>query len=233
MKRLGVWSICWLLIGLAGCTNQPETATLMLFDDQEPGAEPYPTRMMLTRAYLRLDEGLEAGGFVLLDRAAGEVLSVSTRDRNVLVIEPTALAMEPPAVFAHRAERSDESFPAVDGKDVRHYRLFTNDTACGDVYAAADLLPDAVAALRQYHEVLAGEQSITEARMPAELRSVCDQADLIFAPGRFLAHGFPVRRIERNGRRRQLVRFEQVPVEPDWFAIPADYKRYRLGDTRP
>jgi hypothetical protein len=235
MKSTGIVGVLCVIFSVAGCTSEPEpqVATLMLFDEQQPGTERYQSRMMLTRDHLRLDEGPEAGGFVLLERKAGRVLSVSTRDRSVLVIEPAALAVEPPAVFAHRVERSEESFPAVDGKEVRHYRLFTNDTACCEVYAAAELLPDAVAALRQYYEVLAGEQSATEARMPAELRSVCDQADLIFAPGRFLAHGFPVRRVEHNGRQRQLVSFEQVPAQADWFAIPADYERFRLSEARP
>ena len=106
----------------------------------------------------------------------------------------------------------------VDGKTVTHYRLITNGEHCFDVYAAAGLLPQSVAALREYHEVLAGEQAAMQATVPAGMQSACELADYVFLPARYLAHGFPVRQVSRAGVTRQLMDFKTaVPVEPKLF----------------
>lgn len=216
---------------LSACTTASDQATVLWFSEEEPGGSPYEIRMVVSERYLRIDDGPEGGGYVLVDRGENTVFSVNPLDQRVLVVKPLPLAIAAPAGFEHRAEKINERLPSIDGKTVVRYRLFANGKPCAEVFSANGLLPDAVKALRQYHQILAGEQSITESNMPTEMRSACDQADFIFAPGRFLDHGFPVRHIDRHGKRRQLVRFERdVAVQAEWFIVPANYQRYSIAD---
>jgi hypothetical protein len=232
MKRVTL--ISFLLPALAACQTQPPSAMLLRFSEQDAGGQPYETRMLLDRAFLRIDEGQGADGFLLLDRATRTLYSVSHGDRTVLVIRPLPVASAAPAEFENRVVREEAGLPAVAGKTVSHYRLFTNDRLCAEVFSADGLLPDAVAALREYHQVLAGEQAQAESRRPAEQQSVCDLADFVFTPARYLDHGFPVRFVTHSGHLRQLIDYTvQYPSGADWRILPPDYRRYSIADMAP
>jgi hypothetical protein len=222
-----------------GCaTLTPPADTLLHFTEQDRGGTPYATRMLVSKDYLRIDdvrpeEGGDAG-FVLLDRKARTIYSVSPGDKTILVIKPLPITLQRPAVFALSVERDKEALPHVDGKSVVHYRLLTGQEACMEVYAAAGLLPHVVTALREYHEILAGEQAQTEMHILKVERSLCDLADLVFAPARYLDHGFPVRQVSHNGHARQLVDYKiNAVLEEGWFSLPQDYRRYSIGDMVP
>ena len=88
-------------------------------------------------------------------------------------------------------------------------------------------------ALREYHETLAGEQAAMQTNMPIGMQSVCDLADQVFVPARYLAHGFPVRQVNRAGVTRQLVSYKRdVPVEKGIFDLPKDYKQITPSELR-
>jgi hypothetical protein len=90
-----------------------------------------------------------------------------------------------------------------------------------------------VAALREYHETLAGEQAAMQANMPAGMQSVCDLADQVFVPARYLEQGFPVRQVNRAGVTRQLAGYKyDVPVEKGIFDVPKDYKQMSPAELR-
>ncbi len=221
------------VIALSACaTHTPvaaQTATIMMFTEQEQGGAPYRTRMIVTPRYLRIDNGDDGGGFVLLDRSMHTVYSVSPMDKTVLVIKPRKITLGRPADFRQRVVKDKQKFPSVDGRRIVHYTLFTNNARCFDVYAAAGMLPDAVAALRDYHRVLAGEQAVTESKTPASFRSDCDLANYVFLPTHYLDFGFPVRQIDSAGTTRQLVDYKiAAPVTPVLFDLPADYRRYSI-----
>jgi hypothetical protein len=222
MRRL-----LWLLpaLWLAACTR-PQTASVFLsFTETEPGGQPYPVRMLITDQYLRIEDGDARSGFVLFDRAARAIYSVSHEARSTLVVRARPVTLRPPEKFVQSELREAETPPAIDGRTVVHYRLQTNGETCFEVYAADGLLPQAVAALREYHEALAGEQARMQANVPAAFQSACDMTDFVFQPTRYLAHGFPVRQVNHAGVIRQLVDFKTgVPVEPRLFELPKEYK---------
>ena len=219
-------------------TLTPPADTLLNFTEQDRGATPYATRMLVSQDYLRIDdvrpEEGENAGFVLLDRKARTVYSVSPGDKTILVIKPLPITLQRPEDFALSVERDKESLPPIDGKPVMHYRLSSGNKACMEVYAATGLLPHVVTALREYHEILAGEQAQTEMHILKVERSPCDLADLVFAPARYLDHGFPVRQVSHNGHARQLVDYKiDAVLEDGWYTLPQDYRRYSIGDMAP
>ena len=232
MKHTGV--IILLLLALGACQTRPPSALLLRFSEQDAGGQPYETRMLLDHAYLRIDDGPNANGYILLDRAAHMLYSVSHADRSVLVIKPLPVTLAEPAEFDNRVVRDDAGYPAIAGRAVSRFYLLTNQQVCGEVYAAAGLLPDAVAALREYHVILAGEQAQGEAQRPAEQQSACDLADFVFTPARYLGHGFPVRHVTGNGHVRQLTDYTaQHFPNADWHTLPPDYRHYSIADMAP
>jgi hypothetical protein len=224
----------WIpLMLLSACNESPAPSVFLSFTETEPGGEPYPVRMLITEKYLRIEDGDGKGGFILFDRAARTAYSVNHEARTTLVLKARPVEMARPAKFENQAERDSATYPAVEGRTVTHFRLMTNGEHCFDVYAADGLLPQAVKALREYHEALAGEQATMQAQVPAAFQSACDIADYVFLPTRHLDHGFPVRQINRAGLLRQLADFKTgVPVPPKFLEIPPDYKQLTPADVR-
>jgi len=217
---------------LAACTDKPSPTIFLSFTESSPDGE-YPVRMLVSEKFLRIEDGDTQDGFIVFDRAARTIYSVSHAGKSTLVLHARPVTLSAPKQFEHKVERENETLPPVDGKTVTHYRLLTNRERCFDVYAADGLLPEAVAALREYHETLAGEQAAMQSNMPIGMQSSCDLADQVFLPARYLAHGFPVRQVNRAGVTRQLVSYKRdVPVEKGIFDLPKDYKQITPAELR-
>jgi hypothetical protein len=129
--------------------------------------------------------------------------------------------------------RDNAAFPAVGAHKVSHYELLTNGQRCYDLYAAAELMPAAVLALRQYREVLAGQQAKTLSLAPSGTLPVCDMANNIFLPARHLEHGFPVRLTDMTGKTVELVDYNaEFSATAAMLRLPADYKRLTIEELR-
>ena len=217
---------------LSACTDKPSPTIFLSFTESSSEGE-YPVRMLVNDQYLRIEDGESPDGFILFDRATRTIYSVSHAGKTTLVLHVQPVTLAVPKLFDNIAKADTESLPSVDGKKVLHYRLFTNGERCFDVYAAEGLLPEAVVALREYHETLAGEQAAMQTNMPASMQSACDLADQIFLPARYLAQGFPVRQVNFGGVVRQLVSYKRdVPVQSGIFDVPKDYKQITPATLR-
>jgi hypothetical protein len=218
---------------LAACSRGPApTALVLSFIESGPDGE-RPVRMRVADDYLRIDDGDAGNGFILLDRRAGTVYSVSHGDRTVLVLRAGPVTLTPPQRFENTVERVTEVLPAVAGRPVTHFRLLTNGERCFDVYAAEGLLPEAVAALREYHQALAASQAEGQARVPTAFQSPCDLSEFVFLPARHLEFGFPVRQENRHGVTRQLVDYRTgMPIRETLFEVPKDYRQITPSQIR-
>lgn len=70
MKKLAflmMLSVVMLSV-LTSCANKEQGDTLVLFMEQESGVEPYQTRMIVNKNFVRVDDGDGAKSFVLYDR---------------------------------------------------------------------------------------------------------------------------------------------------------------------
>ena len=174
------------------------------------------------------DDGADSGDFVLLDRSARTIYSLSHEDRSILVLPARRVEQKEPAAHRHRTETVPiEDSPRIEGKQVTYYRFYTNDTLCVEVAASAALLPEAVAALSEFHSVLAGEHAAVAVRTPEDLKSACDLTDNVFRPHRHLEPGFPVTLRFPNGRERSLNRYSVREVDDSLFVLPTDYRELR------
>jgi hypothetical protein len=222
-----------LLPVTAGADNG--VATVLSFSERDPLVEnPYQTRMLVTTDYLRMDDGGADDDFVLLDRRSRTIYSVSHEDQRVVVVKSREVKSKAPETFVHRTEEGDAGrVPDIDGKRVHLYRFYTNDTMCFEVYAVPGFLDDAVAALKQFAEVLAGQHALTRESMPAELQTACDLANTIYKPTRYLSRGFPIRQRDDIGRVRTLLDVKKnIKIQPQLFEIPVKYEKFYPGESR-
>ena len=207
--------------------------TALFFVEREQGGEPFQTRILVTAKYLRIDEGNDTGDYILFDRSRPTIYDVNYADKTVLVITPLKVDLVPPKVFKHEVHVDKDSYPSISGKKVIRYQLLTNQTRCYDVFAAEGLLPQALQALREYHQALAGEQAATMKNTPREMQSACDLANHIFLPARHLGQGFPVRQEDMAGNLRQLINYdEHYRSDQTLFQLPENFTRYRAQEMR-
>lgn len=223
----------FLLTALVACSEPTTPAAVLYFVEHEPGVEPYRTRMIITAGFVRMDGGADSEDFLLFDRADGTIYSVSSGDKQILVIRPRPVEIKPPAKFEHRVVIDKATFPSVGEYRVIHYELLTNDERCYDLYAAKDLLPAAVVALREYRLMLAGQQAVTLSLAPPEIQSACDLANNVLLPVRHLEYGFPVRLVDMTGKMIELVDYKtDFRATAAVLRLPADYRRVTLEDLR-
>lgn len=226
MKRLFLLTLALLLTLTAAAAG----AQMIELDyrDQDADTQVYRTRVLVTPAFMRLDYGNNRDDFVLLDRKKARVYNVTHQDRQILEISggKFALTRPDPWVLRHEVEA------APLGKRTRKIKLYVNDVLCSEVTAQPGLLPDAVAALKQYRLVLSQVQAGVSASQRAEQREYCALAQHVFETSRELDYGLPLAENYQDGRRRELSNYVLRPVEAKLFELPADYRRINIHTLR-
>ena len=190
--------------------------TQLMFQDQDLQDEaPYMTRILLSRDYMRLDDGDDHGDFALFDRKDGAIYSVSHDEQRTLLITLQPVLVAPPKPLRHDVEELDtKGVPDIGGEKVSRYYLFTNGSRCTEIYAVKGYYDDAVKAMAAFSKTLAGQHARAIEFMPDEVGSDCDLANNVFVPDRHLSMGFPVRQKDFTGRSRQLVSVKEKATRP-------------------
>ncbi len=216
-------------------TQNYEKAIVLNYVEQEPGIEPYITRLIVTKDHARFDDGEGSVDYVLFERATKTIYSVSASTQRVLVIPPREVDIEPP--FALEAAAVDlgvmEEAPTVDGRKPRHYQLMVNGELCYDVVVIDGLMVDALVATREYRQALAGDSASTFNTIPADLHDPCTMAMNTFAPNRHLMHGIPIQEWSVDGYSRSLLDFDaDYLAAKSLFEIPFEYPQISIEQLR-
>ena len=205
------------------------------FAETLPGAERTPLRMLVTPRYLRIDsEGEDDSGFILYDRKARVIYSVSESAQTIIVIPYTESAVAPVSPF--ELEERQVTAPASPGSD-RGNSLQVDFLADGDLcfsaVVVAGLMPEAQAAEREYLDTLGSEQRLQADKLPEAMRDPCDLSRNAYAPARHLAQGYPVQLWDSSGYRRSLLGFDAAwPADAALFTLPEGYDRFEMGALR-
>lgn len=231
------WFIAALaVLSISGLADAAEVnSTMLLYRRADPGGQPYTSRVLVTANYMRMDNGRDDGDFILFDRQARVIHSVVHSERTVLDIAARKITVQPPMKLHLGAERvASRDMPAVAGRAPVHYRLTVNGKLCYDVVAVPGLLDDAVAARREYRQVLAGEQARTVNSTPADIQDPCDLATNTFAPTRQLSYGLPIQESDAAGFQQSLIDFNPAyPVDERLFTLPDGYIHYTTDHLPP
>ena len=71
---------------LFSCSQKEQSDILILFMEQEEGVEPFQTRMIVNKNFLRIDDGKSSNSFVLYDRVKKIVYSTSPDEQRIMAI---------------------------------------------------------------------------------------------------------------------------------------------------
>ncbi len=230
---------------LAGCNQQKdatepqrlmsESGTTMLnFIEHERGVDPYSTRLIVTKEFLRFDDGEGSVDFVLLDRNKDVIYSVNSSEGTVMAIHQKDIEIQPPFELELTHEQiTMQEAPDIEGIQPQHYQFSANGDNCYQVIAVQGLMPDVVTALQEFTDLLASDSKVTFNSLPADLQKPCDISMNTFAASRHLALGFPIQEWSENGAGRALVDY-QLNYQPDdsLFELPADYHQFTVQEFR-
>ncbi len=223
-----------LLVAGCGSAEAPASATttvsLLLYQEQEAGIEPYPVRIMVTPDFVRFDDGYAGSDFMLMQRATRTIYNVSHEERRILVITSPAVAAGVTHDLAlEQLRETDASAPLIAGKQPLHIRFLANAEECYHAVVVPGLLPEAAAGLAEFAVLLGERQRSDLQSVPADMQTPCFLARYAYAPERHLLAGLPVQEWDTDGYRRSLVNFSAAEAVPrELFELPPDYERMPL-----
>lgn len=215
----------------AGAGHATVKATELMFSEKVKDEKPYRSRFLITPDFMRSDYGAGSRDFVLLDRHAHTVYSVSHEDHTVLVIRHRdKMGKIPASLHLGEEHERDEKAPTIDGKTPVHFTFTADGSTCYNAVVVPGLLPDAVAAMREFQQVMAGQHAADMQKTPKSMRTPCYLARYIYASDRHLRHGMPIQEWDPKGYRRMLVDYKrQVTVDAGLFKLPEGFKRYSVN----
>ncbi len=181
--------------------------------DQDPGAAPYLTRILVTPDFMRMDSGEDAGDFVLLDRKQRTVVNVTHDNRLAMVFVSAALPAKP-----KNWNLRLDSVKAAPG--TRRFRLTLDGVVCSEGIAALKAAPDVARAMAEFKAVLAATQYRVWQETPADMQRSCDLANQVWESGTTLTLGLPLEEREFTGRTRRYESDTREPLRPDLFRVP-------------
>ncbi len=224
---------------LSSCAKKEPNDTLVLFMEQETGVEPFQTRMIITKNFLRIDDGKTSNSFVLFDRNKKVVYSTIPDDKRIMAVHEKKLkkgqVFEPPFPLKHSVKEMPEmkDAPEIAGESAKHYQLITNDKACYDVVAIKGLMPNVVEALTEFYKHMATDSMLTFNNMPADLHEACDMTLTTFNPTRQFEFGFPIQEMGQRNYSRSLVDYDvNFKADPSLFVLPKGYQNYTVTELR-
>ena len=236
MKRI----VFLLMISfLFSCAKKEQVDTLVLFMEQEEGVEPYQTRMIVTKNFIRIDDGKGTNSFVLYDRNKNIVYSTNPDEQTIMAVHEKKLktdqVFEPPFKLNYSVNEMPEmkDAPTIDGETAKHYQLITNDKVCYDVIAIKGLMPNVVLALTEFHKHMATDSYVTFNNLPADMHDACEMTATTFKPARQFEFGFPIQEWGKRNYSRSLVDYNtRYNAEPKLFVLPEGYKYYTVTELR-
>lgn len=222
-----------LVLGLALVLSLPVLAAeaqRLLYRDEEPGIDPYVTRILVTPGHLRMDYGEDKDDFLLYDRAADVAYNVVHSASNIVVIKSKPVVARDDSSMKLEQREQPTDAPDIEGRKVRHWVLTVNGNTCTDLLAVEGLAPDAVDALKGLNLILAAQRADSMKGMPADLHNECDATTYVHAPTRHLDFGLPVGTRNFDGRARTLMDIRVLKdVEEVLFTLPEGYQRFEMG----
>jgi hypothetical protein len=216
--------------------DQKNMGTLLIFSEREAGSESFTTRIFVNAKYMRMSGSLSPADFVLFDRAERTIYNVVRDEKSILVIRDRPHNVKPPIEIKYEEKSQPSSaIPKINGRQATHYRFFANGKRCYDsVVIGEDFMPDVLAALREFRQVLANEHASSVNNVPREMMDACDMAVNVFHATKHMDHGLPIREWNTKGYQRFLKDYrENISAPASSFELPKDYEQFSMSDAPP
>ena len=232
MNRYLIIPIFTLLVTflMSACTTDSAPVAneemMMVFQETEPGTEPFFTRMLVSKSHMRLNEGDDSSDYTLLDRDNQLIYTVTHGQKRIMQISPRETENKIEQELVMDAKKlKDSDIPEIEGQQPMHYQLKVNDKVCSDVYVIKDFSPLAESALREFSRILSSIHLANMHNTPVEMLDDCFLAHDVKASARHLQFGFPILQRNENGSSRLLVDYDRnyKPTE-NIFKLPDSYR---------
>jgi hypothetical protein len=225
---------CALLAGVTTevSTAAETTATVVWFQQQEAGIDPYRVRYIVTPDYMRSDDGLDDGDFLLFDRHRRRIYSVARGNRSVLEIDGAGAVPEKPhtlqfSINQHVADKA----PPIGGQSPLEVELVAGGEVCHTALVVAGFLEPVRLALQEFNQALAVQQRRTLAHTPVDRQTPCFLSRYLYATDFHLSRGMLLADWNSAGERRELSSYENnVTVDDRLFVVPPDYRVITAAD---
>lgn len=227
MKQLTFVFVALIAFGCGKEKPSANKAPLILhFMEEEKGIDPYPVRMIVTRNFLRMDEGNANDDFLLLDRHNGVVYSITHETESYYQFNSAGSATVSATKPALNKLTNDVSdMPLFQGIKPIYTTYSADEETCLEVVSVPGLHPQAVAAMREYLNIMSRQHARTLHRTPESLQQKCMLVNFVFEPTQHLEQGFPLRQWDFRGYSRNLVNFETQAIDPGLFKLPENYQK--------
>jgi len=211
-----------LLLVIYTVVNAGEKGTVLWYVEQEVGIEPYKVRYIVSRDFMRSDEGSDEGGFVLFDRAEQQIYSVVPENRTIFHVDGRGeLPQVTPQISIEIKRSADEKAPRVAGEVPVTLELVANQELCYSAIIVPGHLQQARAAFREFAQALSIQQSRTLAATPQEYQTPCFLSRYLYATDFHLQQGIPLVDWSPEGHRRELLDYETgVELDEGLFELP-------------
>ena len=214
-----------LVVSAAAAAGAGEQGVVLWYAEQEAGIEAYKVRYIVSRDFLRSDEGNDEGEFVLLDRAERQIYSVVPQNRTILHIDGKGqLAQVPPGLAIEVKRSADEKAPKVAGVAPVTLELVASNELCYSAVVVPGHLEQARAAFQEFAQALSVQQSRTLAATPQEYQTPCFLSRYLYATDFHLRQGIPLVDWSPQGQRRELLNYQTgVDLDGQLFELPEGF----------
>ena len=207
-------------------TNNDLVMTEIIFEEVEPGLEPFKSRLLLSKKMLRLDDDDDQGDYILYDREAHEIHSFNHEDKSHLMMKPL-----PVEVLDFEIDFKVESKPLTDAPKVNavvpvQHQFFADKKLCKKSLNVKGLLPDLTQVLIDYEQVIVEQSKQTLWQIPADVRSSCYMSNNYLYASDYLKVGFPLFVTDDLGRQKKLLSFRQIKKDRSIMQQPVGYNLY-------
>jgi len=223
------WMMLFGCLSFLACSTVPQQQALppsdnkgmvLLLSEIPEGGKETPVRMLINAAFLRIDHGPESHHYTLFDRQQKMIYQVA-EDQSIHTIKNRAMTIKPTQAIQWQIESQPSSalMRTQNPAQATHVKQSLNGNACYHVIVVDGLLNDALAILREYYTVLAGELSHSYA--PDETPdALCWAAINIFTPLQRFAAGFPMREWGAGYQRFLMDYRLDVEIPDNMFRLP-------------
>lgn len=216
--------------------DKKNIGTLLIFSEREAGSESFTTRIFVSARYMRMSDSLSPADFVLFNRAERTIYNVTRDEKSILVIRDKPHNVKPPIDIKYEEEsQPSNAIPKINGRQATHYQYLANGKRCYDsVVLGGDFMPEVLAALREFRQVLANEHANSINNVPREMMDACDMAVNVFYATKHMDHGIPIREWNTRGYQRFLKDYRENIIAPiSSFELPKDFKQFSMSDAPP
>jgi hypothetical protein len=226
MKKYLVTACTLLVLSCRLVVAADLSMTQVIIEEVEPGLEPYITRMLINKRYLRLDDGDDASDFVLFDRVKGEIHNFNHDDQSEVIIQRAAPVNLDVSIPFSIQSNVLENAPRVGNMQAVENRYIAEGKLCKTSINFDGLLPDVARALVQYRYVLMQQNQKTISAIPDSVKTPCYLANNYFHQSAELQMGFPVHVRDYQGREKRLLDFAEIKKSSKLFGRPEGYRVY-------